>query len=166
MSFNASSTKALIYGFVNGMQYTGLEKEGDAVLPTSTVPLTNCFAATYSLLEDFDISAYNISTFTSEPGTIKIFDVLLMDTSRIFMDSTVTWEMCDGAAILGQFKNMAGADYASIADNLTREILVIALESPEDRKTIQEIYAAGKCAKEVADDSGLIDEQNKEEGTD
>jgi len=76
--------------------------------------------------------------------------------------------MCDGATILGQFKNMAGGDPAAIADNLTREILVIALESPEDRKTIQDIYAAGKCAKEVADDSGLLDDQEKadKKGTD
>lgn len=73
-----------------------------------------------------------------------------MDTSRIFMDGTVVWEMCDAATILGQFKNMAGADYASIVDNLTREVLVIAIDSPEDRKTIQDIYAAGKCAAEVA----------------
>lgn len=162
-TFDASTGNALILGFVNGLQYTGLEKEGDAVLPTSTVPLTNCFAAVYSLLEDFDIAGYNIRTFTSEPGTIKIFDVLAMDTSRIFMDTTVSWEMCDGAAILGQFKNMAGADYASIADNVTRELLVIAIESPEDRKTIQDIYAAGKCAKKVADDSGLLEDQEKAE---
>ena len=71
--------------------------------------------------------------------------------------------MCNGAGILGQFKNMAGADYASIADNVTREILVIAIESPEDRKTIQDIYAAGKCAKEVADDSGLLEDQENAE---
>ena len=91
-AIDATNATAQVLGFVNGLQYTGLVKEGDAVLPTSTVPLTNCFAATYSLLEDFDIAGYNIQTFTSEPGTIKIFDVLAMDTSRIFMDSTVTWE--------------------------------------------------------------------------
>ena len=61
------------------------------------------------------------------------------------------------AAILGQFKNMFGGDWAAIADNLTREIMVIFMESPESRKTIQEIYAAGKCAKKVADDTGLTE---------
>ena len=44
--------------------------------------------------------------------------------------------MCDGAGILNQFKNMFSGDYAAIADNLTREVLVIAIESPEDRKEI------------------------------
>ena len=44
--------------------------------------------------------------------------------------------MCDMAAILGQFKNMFGGDYAAIADNLTRELMVIFMESPEARKTI------------------------------
>ena len=57
-----------------------------------------------------------------------------------------------------QFKNMFSGDQAAIADNLTRELLVIFLESPEDRKTIQDIYKAGNCAKKVADDSGLVDE--------
>ena len=67
--------------------------------------------------------------------------------------------MCNMAGILAQFKNMAGGDYASVADNLTRELMVIFIESPEDRKTIQQIYEAGKCAKKVADESGLLDEQ-------
>ena len=61
------------------------------------------------------------------------------------------------AAILGQFKNMFGGDYAAIADNLTRELMVIFMESPEARKTIKEIYAAGKCTKKVADESGLTE---------
>lgn len=51
--------------------------------------------------------------------------------------------MCDGAGILAQFKNMFSGDYAAIADNLTREIMVIMIESPEDRETIRQIYAAG-----------------------
>lgn len=61
--------------------------------------------------------------------------------------------MCDGAGILNQFKNMFSGDYAAIADNLTRELMVIFVESPEDRETIKQIYAAGKCAKDVADDA-------------
>ena len=70
--------------------------------------------------------------------------------------------MCDAAGILGQFKNMAGGDYASIADNLTRELLVIFMESPEDRKTIQGIMEAGQCASKVAADSGLLEEQDED----
>ena len=38
---------------------------------------------------------------------------------------------------------MAGGDTAAIVDNLTREVLVIALESPEDLKVIKQIYEAG-----------------------
>jgi len=126
-------------------------------LPVDTVALTNCFASTFALIEDFDIAGYNIQTFASEPGTIKIFDVLAMDPAHILMDLTVEWEMCDGAGILAQFKNMFSGDYAAIADNLTREIMVIMIESPEDRETIRQIYAAGKCAKKVADESGITD---------
>jgi len=57
---------------------------------------------------------------------------------------------------------MVGGDYAAIADNLTREIMVMAIESPEDRKTIKDIYAAGKCAAEVAAESGLLDQPAEE----
>ena len=39
--------------------------------------------------------------------------------------------MCNGAAIFGQFKSMAGGDWASVSDNATRELMVIAFESPE-----------------------------------
>ena len=66
--------------------------------------------------------------------------------------------MCNGAGILGQFKNMFGGDYAAIVDNITRELLVIFIESPEDRETIRQIYAAGNCAKNVAEESGLLEE--------
>lgn len=65
--------------------------------------------------------------------------------------------MCEVAGILSQFKSMAGVDPAAIADNLTRELLVIFLDSPEDRKAIKDIYEAGKCAAEVAVESGFIE---------
>jgi len=57
---------------------------------------------------------------------------------------------------------MVGGDYAAIADNLTREIMVMAIESPKDRETLKEIYAAGKCASEVAAESGLMDQGAEE----
>lgn len=147
------------------MQYEGLSREDSPVLPVETVELTNCFASTFALLEDFEVLGYNIDTFSAEPGTLKIFDVLAMDPAHILMDTTVEWEMCNGAGILAQFKNMFGGDYAAIADNLTRELMVIFIESPEDRKTIKQIYEAGKCAKDVADEAGLIEDQDQE-GTD
>ena len=62
---------------------------------------------------------------------------------------------------------MAGGDTAAIVDNLTREVLVIALESPEDLKVIKQIYEAGQCAKKVADESGLFeDQENADEQND
>ena len=74
--------------------------------------------------------------------------------------------MCNGAGILNQFKNMFSGDYAAIADNLTRELLVIFIESPEDRETIRQIYAAADCAKNVAEESGLLDEAKNAAGGD
>ena len=72
--------------------------------------------------------------------------------------------MCDGAGILQQFTNMFSGDYAAIADNLTRELMVIFIESPEDRETIRQIYEAGNCAKNVAEESGLLDEAKNSSG--
>lgn len=69
--------------------------------------------------------------------------------------------MCNGAGILNQFKNMFSGDIAAIADNMTRELMVIFIESPEDRKVIKQIYDAGSCAKKVADETGLLEDQEE-----
>lgn len=91
-AIDASTGSAYVLGFVNGLQYEGLGTTDDPILPVDTVALTNCFASTYALIEDFDIAGYNIQTFSSEPGTLKIFDVLAMDPAHILMDMTVEWE--------------------------------------------------------------------------
>ena len=92
LTIDAATGSALVLGFVNGLQYEGLGTSEDAILPVDTVALTNCFASSYALVEDFDIAGYNISTFSAEPGTLKIFDVLAMDPAHILMDLTVEWE--------------------------------------------------------------------------
>lgn len=61
---------------------------------------------------------------------------------------------------------MASLDYASIADNLTRELMVIFVESPEDRETIRQIYEAGNCAKGVAEESGVLEESGEDDSFD
>jgi len=54
--------------------------------------LTNCFASTYALLESFDVAAYNLDTFASEVGTLKMFDVAFLDPLHILADTTVSYE--------------------------------------------------------------------------
>lgn len=93
MTIDASDTPAFWLGFVNGMQYEGLSRaDAEDLLPTEDVQLTNCFASTYALLESFDTAAYNWKTFSSEPGTLKIFDTLALDPIHILGDFTVEWE--------------------------------------------------------------------------
>ena len=53
--------------------------------------------------------------------------------------------MCDVPQVFGQFKSMASLDYSAMSDNLVREVLVLALESPETFETVEQIYEAGKC---------------------
>jgi len=39
--------------------------------------------------------------------------------------------MCDVAGIIDQFKSMASLDYAAVANNLTRYVMVAAIEMPD-----------------------------------
>jgi len=109
----------------------------------------------YSLLTTFDTAAYNIQTFNSIPGTIKIFDVVALDPINILADSAVNYEMCEIPLYIDQFKNMASLDYASISDNLTREILVIMLEMPEARGAIGSLKEAAECGKKYAEENDI-----------
>jgi len=68
------------------------------------------------------------------------------------MDSTVEWEMCELNSVMNQFKSMAGLDYSSMADNLTREVMVIAMDSPEARKQIKDLKDAAACAATATED--------------
>jgi len=92
LTIDASTGSAWLLGFVKGLQYEGLARDAAGVLPNDDVQLTNCFASTYAMLESFDTAAYNIRTFTSEVGTIKIFDAAFLDPIHILGDMTVEWE--------------------------------------------------------------------------
>ena len=50
---------------------------------------------------------------------------------------------------------MAGADYAAIANNSSRAILVFLYESPEMRAKIRDIMAAVQCVTRVASEVDL-----------
>ena len=89
---DASTIAAYALGIVNGFQYKGLNRADEAGgLPIDGTELTNCFASTYALIESFDTAAYNIKTFASESGTLKIFDVAILDPFHILADITVEW---------------------------------------------------------------------------
>jgi len=73
--------------------------------------------------------------------------------------------MCQVATIVDQFKGMASLDYASASNTLTREILVIATESPEAFNQVRAIADAAKCsAKAVksATDEGEDEDADEE----
>ena len=60
---DASSATAQLLGFVNGMQYKGLEREYE-LLNTTNVELTNCFAATFGIIEDVEQIMYDVRSFS------------------------------------------------------------------------------------------------------
>jgi len=91
ITLNAGESSAYWLGFVQGMNYSlkPKEEQGDT---SEGVDLSNCFASTYALIESFDTMAYNINTFRAESGTIKIFDVAILDPIHILADSSVSYE--------------------------------------------------------------------------
>ena len=59
---------------------------------------------------------------------------------------------------------MLSLDYASIGDNLTRELMVYMYEYPEDLEEIRKIYEAGQCTETVAtDEAKLVLDKNEKE---
>jgi hypothetical protein len=54
--------------------------------------------------------------------------------------------MCEAQRYIDQAKNMASLDYSSISDNLSREILVAAIEMPEAGDQINKVFEGAKCA--------------------
>ena len=102
-TIDATNATAQVLGFVNGLQYEGLTRDIGIDFTTTHIELTNCYAATFAIIEDIEIFMYNIQTVFDEPGSVKWFDVLAMDPIHIFMDMTVEWQMCDMALIWHQF---------------------------------------------------------------
>ena len=132
------------------MNYVGLErsdKGGD-----KPPPLSNCFASTFALMEQYDLMGFHLATRGEIPGTNRTFDLLVTDPMLIASNTVVAYEMCELDTMLEQSKQMAGADWASVADTATRQLLVIGYESPEARKEIVKMKDAAKCAKGAYDD--------------
>jgi hypothetical protein len=103
-------------------------------------------------MEQYDLMGYHLSTRGAVEGSNRIFDLLITDPTLILSNTVVAYEMCELDTILEQSKQMAGADWAAVADNATRQLLVIGMESPEARKEIKKMKAAAECAKGVYDD--------------
>jgi hypothetical protein len=80
-------------------------------------------------------------------------DVFLNDPVKILADNVVTYEMCDFGTIIDQIKLMASLDWSSLADNVVRETMVLAIDLPEALTEIDTIVEAGKCLETVAVDT-------------
>ena len=70
--------------------------------------------------------------------------------------------MCQVATIVDQYKGMASLDYASMSNTLTRELLVIALESPEAFNQVRAIAEAAQCSAKAI--SASDEEEGEGEG--
>mmetsp|Transcript_11827 Transcript_11827/g.15024 ORF Transcript_11827/g.15024 Transcript_11827/m.15024 type:complete len:228 (+) Transcript_11827:18-701(+) len=143
LSFDASTLTAFWLGASKGLQWDGLKGEN--------VQLSNCFAATYAELENFDLLFYDFSTISSEPGTWKGFDVFVSDPLKILADNVVVYEMCEFGFILDQYKQMLSLDWASLSDNLVRQTMVLAIDMPESFALMDQVYESGKCAARKAE---------------
>ena len=140
LTIDATNATAQVLGFVNGLQYEGLTRDIGIDFTTTHIELTNCFAATFAIIEDIEIAMYNVQTVFDEPGSLKWFDVLAMDPIHLLMDFTVEWQMCNMALIWHQFTLAASLDYAAVIDQITRNALVLFMESAEYEEAIKAIY--------------------------
>ena len=68
--------------------------------------------------------------------------------------------MCEVPLYIDQFKNMASLDYAEIANNLSREVMVLFIEMPEAREQIFAIKDAAQCVQQSVSEA-----QSESEGT-
>ena len=92
LTIDATGGAASFLGFIQGLQYEGLVREDSSNIPTTEIPVTNCFAAGYALMESFDTLGFNWETIFDEPGSIKFFDVLVLDPVHILADISVNFE--------------------------------------------------------------------------
>ena len=142
LTIDGSGASAFWLGWAQGAQYSldgDEEGESATVVPGAQVQLSNCFASMYAMLSSFDTFGYNLNHMQPETGGNKYFDVLFIDPTHIIADIVVNIEMCEIKRIIEQIKDMASLDYAAIADNATREFLVLVTETPEARKAVREI---------------------------
>ena len=86
-------------------------------------------------------------------------------TRKLFV--SINYRYCGFDRILTQAKEMAGADYASIANNSSRAVLVYIFENPEMRAKARDLLAAVQCVQNVAadlDDGDGFDNIGADEG--
>ena len=152
LTIDASTEAAFWLGFAKGLQYEGLKKEDEAdSLPGAQVHLTNCFASMYSYMSTLDVAAFNRQNINGiEAGSNKYLDVLLLDPTHILTDLVVNYEMCEVGMIVDQFKGMASLDWAAVADNASREALVLFLEMPGATEQMANLANAAECTAKAA----------------
>ena len=147
LTIDASTDSAFWLGFAKGLQYQGLSKDNEADnLPGAQVVLTNCFASMYSYMTTLDVAAFNRQHISGlEEGSNKYMDVLLLDPTHILTDLVVNYEMCEVGMIVDQFKGMASLDWAAVADNMSREALVLFMEMPGATEQMAKLADAAEC---------------------
>ena len=153
LTIDASTDSAFWLGFAKGLQYEGLSKDDEADnLPGAQVVLTNCFASMYAYQTTLDVAAFNRQHISGvEEGSNKYLDVLLLDPVHMTTDLVVNYEMCEVGMIVDQFKGMASLDWAAVADNLSREALVLFMEMPDATEQMANLTNAAECTAKAAE---------------
>ena len=160
LTIDGTGASAFGLGWAQGAQYSlssGEEGESGTNVPGAQIQLSNCFASMYAFFSSLDTFGHNLNNMSPAEGGNKYFDILFIDPTHIIADFVVNIEMCEIKRIIEQIKDMASLDYAAIADNATREFLVLVTETPEARRAVREIRQAGKCLQDVAEDATGVD---------
>lgn len=161
---DGQGAKAYTLGLVKGCEYQGLNVAGEADKFYSQLQLSNCFVTTMTLLDVMEVTWYNIKNMFGGWGNIKIIEVMVHNLMQVVGDSVVNYQYCGFDRILTQAKEMAGADYAAIANNSSRAVLVFLFENPEMRAKARDIMAAVQCVQRVASEVDLSEGDDDDRG--
>lgn len=153
LQIDAEMGSAWFYGFVQGMQYTGMEAGFEEE------PVSNCFFALYGLTDTMDMSLFTLKNIMGNSGEIQWFNVIGYNNIHMLGDLTVVYEYCSGYSYFEQMTALASGDYGFLAERLSRQVTYFMTELPammEEKRKWGEQQIGGEpeeeAPREEADD--------------
>ena len=94
MTINSITFEAFAYGYVEGVQFKGIQASGLSIgeIQQTTTTMSNCFYAMKGIIDSVEVMVYDWKTISQWRGEFKWFNVFLYDPIHILGDTTVLYE--------------------------------------------------------------------------
>ena len=94
VTINAISWEAFAFGYVEGVQYTGISVGGVTIgeIVTTAETMSNCFYAVKGVIGSIETMVYDIKNLGARSGEYQWFNIAIFDPLHIIGDITVTYE--------------------------------------------------------------------------